>query len=104
MVVKGEAVTLTCAVEETGRPVPSKYIWMRGGHVVNHVDTFNWTIDPVTLETEANISCVAVNAVGEGNPDYINIEVYGENYLYFSNDGENVIAAVMAKVMAKVMA
>lgn len=79
MVVKGEAITLTCSVEEPGRPLASEYIWKRGGHVVNYVDTFNWTIDPVTLETEANISCVAVNEVGIGKPDFINIQVYGEH-------------------------
>jgi len=75
MVVKGQAITLTCSVDEPGRPEATKYIWQRGGHVVNYVNSFNWTIDPVTLETEANISCVAVNEVGQGNPDFINIQV-----------------------------
>ena len=78
MVVKGEAITLTCAVDEPGRPEASKFIWKRGGHVVNDVQSFNWTIDPVTLETEANISCVAINQVDEGQPDFINIQVIGE--------------------------
>ena len=78
MVVKGQAITLTCSVEEPGRPEASEYIWKRGGHVVNHVNSFNWTIDPVTLETEANISCVAKNDVGQGNPDFINIQVIGK--------------------------
>lgn len=77
MVVKGQAITLTCSVDEPGRPEATKYIWQRGGHVVNYVNSFNWTIDPVTLETEANISCVAVNEVGQGSPDFINIQVIG---------------------------
>ena len=47
--------------------------------MVNYVNSFNWTIDPVTLETEANISCVAVNEVGQGKPDFINIQVIGES-------------------------
>ena len=46
--------------------------------MVNYVNSFNWTIDPVTLETEANISCVAVNDVGQGRPDFINIQVIGK--------------------------
>ena len=80
MVVKGEAITLTCAVDEPGRPEATQFIWKRGGHVVNDVQSFNWTIDPVTLETEANISCVAINEVDEGQPDFINIQVIGEFY------------------------
>lgn len=44
--------------------------------MVNHVTSFNWTISPVTLETEANISCVAINDVSEGGEDSIAIEVF----------------------------
>ena len=79
LVVKGQAITLTCSVDEPGRPEATRFIWQRGGHVVNYVNSFNWTIDPVTLETEANISCVAVNEVGQGKPDFINIQVIGES-------------------------
>jgi len=75
MVVKGQAITLTCSVDEPGRPEATEYIWKRGGQIVHDVSTFNWTIDPVTLETEANISCVAKNDVGQGSPDFINIQV-----------------------------
>jgi hypothetical protein len=62
----------------SGRPAATRYIWRRGGHRVNYVDSYNWTISPVTLETEANISCVAVNQVGQGEPDFITIEVFGK--------------------------
>ncbi|XP_059086621.1 hemicentin-1-like isoform X5 [Tigriopus californicus] len=75
-VIKGDAITLTCEVSDLGRPESDEFIWKRGGHVVTHVTSFNWTIEPVTLETEANISCVAVNEVGEGEPDFIGIEVF----------------------------
>jgi len=74
-VLKGQAITLTCSVDEPGRPEATQFIWQRGEHVVNNVNSFNWTIDPVTLETEANISCVAVNQVGQGKPDFIAIQV-----------------------------
>ena len=50
--------------------------------MVNHVTSFNWTISPVTLETEANISCVAINEVSEGGEDSIAIEVFGEFTLF----------------------
>ena len=77
-VIKGDSLTLTCGVDELGRPRAKEYIWRMGGKVVNHVSTSNWTIDPVTLETEGNISCVAKNPVGLGIPDFIDVEVFGK--------------------------
>ena len=65
-------------VDELGRPRAKEYIWRMGGKVVNHVSSSNWTIDPVTLETEGNISCVAKNPVGLGIPDFIDVEVFGK--------------------------
>ena len=62
-VIKGDSLTLTCGVDELGRPRAKEYIWRMGGKVVNHVSSSNWTIDPVTLETEGNISCVPKNPV-----------------------------------------
>ena len=85
MVVKGQAITLTCSVDEPGRPEATEYIWKRGGQIVHDVSTFNWTIDPVTLETEANISCVAKNDVGQGSPDFINIQVIGKYWFFKDN-------------------
>ena len=77
-VIKGESITLTCVVEELGRPAATEYIWRLGGKVINDVKSLNWTIDPVTLETEGNISCVAKNPVGLGTPDFIDVEVFGK--------------------------
>ena len=77
-VIKGDSLTLTCGVDELGRPRAKEYIWRMGGKVVNHVSSSNWTIDPVTLETEGNISCVAKNPVGLGIPDFIDVEVFGK--------------------------
>ena len=77
-VVKGDAVTLTCDVSDPGRPEADRFVWKRGRHVVTHASGRNWTIDPVTLQTKANISCGAVNAVGEGDRDSIDVEVFGE--------------------------
>ena len=77
-VIKGDSLTLTCGVDELGRPRATEYIWRMGGKVVNHVSSSNWTIDPVTLETEGNISCVAKNPVGLGIPDFIDVEVFGK--------------------------
>ncbi len=100
-VVKGDALTLTCEVypdyddliggdddadggvggggEDLGRPEAVEFVWTRGGHVVNHVRGREWTMDPVTVEAEANISCVAANAVGRGGEDFIQVDVLGES-------------------------
>ena len=84
-VIKGESITLTCGVDELGRPAATEYIWRLGGKVINDVKSTNWTIDPVTLETEGNISCVAKNPVGLGIPDFIDVEVFGKLELFLDS-------------------
>jgi hypothetical protein len=51
-VVKGSELTLSCLVPDLGRPRALLYKWTLGDHIVNHVTTETWTIDPVTLETQ----------------------------------------------------
>ena len=51
-VVKGSELTLTCLVPDLGRPKALLYKWSLGDHIVNHVTTETWTINPVTLETQ----------------------------------------------------
>jgi len=74
-VVKGSKLTLTCLVPDLGRPRALAYKWILGGHVVNHITTESWTIDPVTLETQSNVSCMAVNHIGTGSLDATTIQV-----------------------------
>ena len=93
--VKGDAITLTCDVDDLGRPEADRFVWMRGRHVVTHVSGHNWTIDPVTLQTKANISCVAVNVVGEGERDSIDVEVFGE----WNGNGRRRAGAQRAKTV-----
>ena len=79
-VIKGDSITLTCGVTELGRPQVDRYIWKLNGKEVTQIRSYNWTIDPVTLETEANISCYAENSVGKGKSDSIMIQVFGESF------------------------
>jgi len=74
-VVKGSELTLSCLVPDLGRPKALLYKWTLGDHIVNHVTTETWTVNPVTLETQANVSCAAVNHVGAGPSDSTSIEV-----------------------------
>ncbi|CAB0012723.1 unnamed protein product [Nesidiocoris tenuis] len=50
-------------------------LWTRGQHTVMDVTTANWTIDPVTLETESNFTCTAVNLGGESESATVYIKV-----------------------------
>ncbi|XP_049814950.1 hemicentin-1 isoform X1 [Schistocerca nitens] len=74
-VVKKGTVTLTCSVEDPGRPETTKFRWIRGSHNISAVTSANWTIDPVSLETESNFTCLAYNEGGEGEPATVFIEV-----------------------------
>jgi hypothetical protein len=77
LVVKGQALTMHCIVEELGRPEAKVYRWMRGTHVQPDVRTFNWTAFSVSLEHRANFSCQAVNEAGLGPAATVNIDVFG---------------------------
>ena len=74
-VVKGSQLTLGCDVPDLGRPAATEFRWVLSGHLVAHVTSQTWTINPVTLETQANVSCVAVNRIGRGSEDSTTIEV-----------------------------
>ena len=74
-VVKGSRLTLTCDVPDLGRPAATEYQWILAGHVVSHVTSRQWSISPVTLETQSRVSCVAVNNVGRGGEDSLTLEV-----------------------------
>lgn len=78
VVVKGQALTMHCIVEERGRPAAHVYRWMRGTHVQPEIRSYNWTIYPVSLETRTNFSCQALNEAGFGNPGFLTIDVYGK--------------------------
>jgi len=77
LVVKGQALTMVCYVEELGRPQAQVYRWMRGTYVQKDVLSSNWTISPVSLETRANFSCEAVNEAGFGPAATVTIDVFG---------------------------
>ncbi|XP_063245039.1 hemicentin-1 [Bacillus rossius redtenbacheri] len=67
-VVKKGSVTLNCSVEERGFPETSTFRWLRGSHHVQDATAPALTIQPVTLETQSNFTCLAYNEGGEGEP------------------------------------
>ncbi|XP_035702985.1 uncharacterized protein LOC110843952 isoform X6 [Folsomia candida] len=76
LVVKGQALTMQCIVEELGRPEAKVFRWMRGTHVQPDVRSMNWTAYSVSLEHRANFSCQAVNEAGLSPPATVNIDVF----------------------------
>lgn len=76
--VKKASVTLYCSVEDPGRPEQTRFMWFRGNRQIQDVSSANWTINPVTLETESNFTCIAYNEGGQSAPGTVNVEVLGE--------------------------
>nr|XP_022900084.1 uncharacterized protein LOC111413372 isoform X2 [Onthophagus taurus] len=74
-IVKKAAVTLHCTVERLGIPEDVTYEWYRGSYLVPDVNTANWTIAPVTLETKSNFTCIAKNAGGSSSPASLSLDV-----------------------------
>ena len=65
-VYKDGSVTFTCLVDDPGHPAVSHFIWTRGDQTMPGLTTPVWTIHSVSLHTQDNISCQAVNRAGEG--------------------------------------
>lgn len=76
--MKKASVTLYCQVEDPGRPSNTRFMWYRGNRLIQDVSSANWTISPVTLETESNFTCVAHNDGGQSAPGTVKIEVLGK--------------------------
>uniref|UniRef100_T1J3C8 Ig-like domain-containing protein n=1 Tax=Strigamia maritima TaxID=126957 RepID=T1J3C8_STRMM len=76
IVIKRKSVTLTCSVDDPGKPAKIQYRWSRGQRVIAEVVSGSWTIEPVTLETQGNFTCSAVNEVGGGPSATVHIVVY----------------------------
>ncbi|XP_045123892.1 uncharacterized protein LOC123511891 isoform X6 [Portunus trituberculatus] len=74
-VKKGTSLELTCSVEDAGNPAANQFRWFRGSHLVPDVTTATWTINPVSLETEDNFTCVPFNVEGEGDRASVFIDV-----------------------------
>ena len=76
--MQGEKLTLNCSLDDLGRPLTTKVRWYRGGRLVSDVTDLQWVINPVSLETESNFTCLPYNSVGEGSSADVDIDVMGE--------------------------
>ncbi|XP_042874812.1 hemicentin-1-like isoform X7 [Penaeus japonicus] len=75
MAVKGISLELTCSVQDPGQPEATEFIWYRGAHRVPDETSATWIIDPVSLETEDEFTCIPVNSEGAGENATTSIDV-----------------------------
>ncbi|XP_022251878.1 titin-like [Limulus polyphemus] len=65
-VVKGDSVTLYCEISDLGFPPASTFRWEMNDLVLNTTSNF-YVSHPISVATEGNYSCAAVNQVAIGN-------------------------------------
>ncbi|CAN7984482.1 unnamed protein product, partial [Ixodes hexagonus] len=63
--LKGQRVTLTCHVKDSGLPATNNFRWEHGLTLLN-VTGHTLVTEPVSTTTQGNYSCAAVNKVGAG--------------------------------------
>eukprot|EP00092_Neocalanus_flemingeri_P025444 GFUD01027586.1.p1 GENE.GFUD01027586.1~~GFUD01027586.1.p1 ORF type:complete len:1098 (+),score=293.63 GFUD01027586.1:126-3419(+) len=73
--VKGGSTVLTCSAEDAGNPEASDFLW-KWGDVIMEETSENLTLDNLGLESQENISCSAVNEIGPGGPDTVQLNVF----------------------------
>ncbi|GFU10289.1 hemicentin-1-like isoform X2 [Nephila pilipes] len=69
LAVKGRAVTLECRVLDLGHPQSTMFEWHKGSTMLNETGPL-LHLKPVTVSTQGNYSCAAVNDIGPGPPSY----------------------------------
>ncbi|XP_076670099.1 neuromusculin isoform X2 [Andrena cerasifolii] len=74
-VIKKRPLTITCFVQDPGRPKVVGFKWLRGLHRLPDENDATLTIESVNLETEANFTCLAYNEAGDGDPATTFIDV-----------------------------
>eukprot|EP00091_Calanus_sinicus_P020505 TRINITY_DN5634_c0_g1_i1.p1 TRINITY_DN5634_c0_g1~~TRINITY_DN5634_c0_g1_i1.p1 ORF type:complete len:412 (+),score=117.82 TRINITY_DN5634_c0_g1_i1:763-1998(+) len=73
--MKGSSTIMTCLVEERGNPEAREFLWMQGETILEEKSE-NLTLNELGLASQENISCSAVNDIGSGESDTIQLEVF----------------------------
>jgi len=80
-----EAVELRCTVADPGNP-KAAFKWFKDGRYKTFTSTGYYTISSGQLSVSAHDGiwqCTPYNEIGNGQPDTINITVYGKCYKVF---------------------
>jgi len=73
--IKGGSIVMTCLVEEMGEPEASEYLWKQGNEILDERSE-NLTLSDIGLASQENFSCSAVNEIGAGESDTLQLEVF----------------------------
>lgn len=73
--VKNKPAQLQCILDDLGHPTAEKYKW-DVNNVLTDFEIKNFTIENVTMTTQANYSCKALNSVGEGPRGYMDLNLF----------------------------
>lgn len=76
LAVKGRIVTLECQVLDLGHPQSTLFEWRKDGILLNDTGS-QLHLNPVTVTTQGNYSCAAVNEIGPGPPFYYKLSAVG---------------------------
>lgn len=76
LAVKGRTVTLECRVLDLGHPQSTMFEWKKEDVVLNETGS-QLHLKPVTVSTQGNYSCAAVNDIGPGSPFYYQLSAVG---------------------------
>jgi len=71
---KGGSVELTCGLEDAGHPEAEEFIWKKDGEELAEISS-SLNLTQLGLSDEGNYSCAGVNSQGNGESDYLFVEV-----------------------------
>ncbi|XP_035207910.1 B-cell receptor CD22-like [Stegodyphus dumicola] len=72
LAVKGRAVTLECRVLDLGHPQSTMFEWHKEDRILNETGPL-LHLKPITVTTQGNYSCAAVNDIGPGPASYFSL-------------------------------
>ena len=69
-------MTLECRVLDLGHPQSTLFEWRKEDTILNETGS-QLHLKPVTVSTQGNYSCAAVNEIGPGPPFYYQLSAVG---------------------------
>lgn len=74
-ITKGSSANFACLVEENGNPESEIFLWKLGDTILEEISQ-NLTLTNIGFESQQNLSCAAVNEIGAGESDSLQISVF----------------------------
>jgi len=96
-IIKGGSTVLSCLVDDLGNPGAVEFLWTQGNEILDEKSE-NLTLIDIGLASQKNISCSAINEIGAGESDTLQLEVLAppkfleklEEETRFLSDGDDL--------------